>query len=84
MADMADAQAVLDIANEIKPMFVGVPPDITSAVLAELTATWLAGFVCPESIEAGEDFKEQALAGHIELVRKLAAVEAQRRGNVPG
>src|SRR5262245_11196092 len=59
----------------IAPRLAGRPPVIQSAVLADLTAMWLAGVqVCGTGSAARADLaaiREDLLAAHMDLVRDL-------------
>ena len=66
----ADAVVVSDLVKQIGPILHGHNPAVQSAVLADLLATWLAGHM---SSDPGK-FREELLADHIKLVRKLIPV----------
>lgn len=50
----------------IEPILQGRDPIVQSAVLADLLSLWLAGWP--------RQYREQFLAGHIELVRDLTPI----------
>ena len=68
--DYHRAKTVEAVVNAVKPLLAGYEPEIQSAVLADLLATWLACFQGPVKDQAREDF----LAGHIDLVRELVPI----------
>ena len=76
-----ETNIVLQIVDRIRPLLAGHPPDIQSAVLADLLAMWLAGHQGPDGII--DKAREDLLAAHIELVRNLIPVNEaamNRRG----
>jgi hypothetical protein len=62
------------------PLLSGKPPEIQGAVLADLTAIWLAGHVCVGNPTATADLRETLLDHHIAAVRDLIAVNARAMG----
>lgn len=68
MAD--DANTIVAISETIGPILRGLGPDVQGAVLADLVATWLAGF----QGEGAEGLRRDLLAAHISLVRELIPV----------
>jgi hypothetical protein len=38
-----DLQTIIERADKIRPLLAGLGPRVQSAILAELTATWLCG-----------------------------------------
>jgi len=67
----ADANAILAIADKIKPLLAGNSPEVQGAVLAELTAIWLAGHRVPGDPRAQQSLRAELLAMHIEAVTDL-------------
>lgn len=65
----AESQAIVvqALCRVIKPLLAGHHPRVQSAVLADLLAMWLAGHL-------DHAVREEVLAEHIELVRKLVPV----------
>lgn len=62
------AEETLQIAERIKPLLAGHPPEIQGAVLAELTSLWLAG------VQGAPELREALLTMHIGMVRKLTPI----------
>ena len=61
---------IVAISETIGPMLRGLGPDVQGSVLADLVATWLAGF----RGDGAQALREELLAGHISLVRDLIPV----------
>ena len=66
------AKAVVALVRAIRPLLAGHHPANQGGALADLTATWLAGY----SPGAREDF----LALQVETIRKLVPVNEGSRG----
>ena len=64
------------IADRIKPLLAGHPPEAQGAVLAELLSMWLAGHY-----QLGAAATERLLSIHIEMTRALmfANIEILKR-----
>jgi hypothetical protein len=43
-----EATTALKLTNRIAPLLAGHPPEVQSAVLADLTAMWIAGHQVPQ------------------------------------
>jgi hypothetical protein len=72
-ADMPIDPQMRDVAeaiDAIRPHLAGRPPEIQGAVLAELLATYLAGY----QGNAAEALREELLAHHVATVRELIPV----------
>lgn len=67
MDNKADARLVAEVSQSIMPMLGGLGPDVQAAVLADLVATWLAGF----QGEGAEGLRRDLLKMHVDQVRKL-------------
>jgi len=52
------------------PMLAGHPPEVQSAALADLTATWLAGYQGP----GAENLRAETFALYIRLVLELVPI----------
>jgi hypothetical protein len=69
--DSADvATRAMEISRCIEPMLQGIGEATQSAVLANLTAMWLAGHIGPNA-EATKAYRAGLLAGHVELIERL-------------
>jgi hypothetical protein len=68
-----EANLVMGLTVAIKPLLAGRPPHVTSAVLANLTALWLAGHVAVDSDDpdATAKVREELLYAHVQLIQGL-------------
>jgi hypothetical protein len=64
------AAHAMQISRLIKPYLVGTGTETQSAVLANLTALWLASHIGPNA-EATAEYRRGLLDGHVELIRRL-------------
>lgn len=71
--DKAYAQQVEQLCKAIAPLLAGRPPEVQSAALADLTATWLCGHVL-EDPEPGEvrQLRAELMANFNRLVGEIA------------
>jgi hypothetical protein len=69
---MVDDQVkrALEISRQIQPMLAGLGSDLQGAILADLTAMWLAGHIAADR-ETTQAMRKQILDMHIEAVRDL-------------
>jgi hypothetical protein len=79
---MSDEQATaaIELAEKIAPLLAGHPPEVQSAVLADLTAMWLAGhqdFFHPESDDV-KKLRRQLFARWCEMVLDLVPINVAR------
>ena len=70
---------VLLVADQIKPILAGQGSPIQSAILAELTAIWLAGHIIPDDPEETRRLRAELLDGHVRLIRQLIEANAELR-----
>jgi len=77
MIDPNPARTAAALAERIEPLLRGYGPEITSAVLADLTAIYLAGFQASDRDEL-EKAREHFLASFITLVRQRIPINEQR------
>lgn len=75
-----DPLVVLHIVDQIKPLLAGKPPEITGAVMAELTSRWLAGNVVEGDPVATQSLRAELLAHHVRAVAGLVEVNAKLIG----
>ena len=70
--EIADDVALrtLMVSRRIKPLLAGQGGDVQSAVLANLTALWLAGHIGP-TVRATKRVREMLLRDHVKLIRDL-------------
>jgi hypothetical protein len=68
------------LVEQIRPILAGKEPQLQSAVLADLTAIWLAGFVIEGDPKETRVLREELLRRHYELVRQLTKVNARMLG----
>lgn len=62
------------------PLLAGKPPEIQGAVLADLTAIWLAGHFHVHDPSATAELRELLLKHHIAAVRELIPANARALG----
>jgi hypothetical protein len=75
-----DANLVAAACTRIYPILSGLGPDIVPAVLADLTAMWLANWQGNDATKV-KKMREQMLTEYVSLVRKLVPInEAIIRG----
>jgi hypothetical protein len=74
------ALQVEPLVEQIRPILAGKDPQLQSAVLADLTALWLAGFVIKGDPKETRALREELLRRHFELVRQLTGVNARMLG----
>lgn len=67
-------------AEKIAPFLAGLSSHMQGAIIAELTATWLAGHVIVDSPHGSRALRECLFTAYIEAVRDLANLEVARRG----
>lgn len=66
-----DVKLVARVVGEIRPLLAGKPPEVQGAVLADLTAMWIAGHRSPGDREMQFAMREALLELHMEGVRDL-------------
>jgi len=72
-ADAARVAEIEAIVAAIRPLLAGKPPEIQGAALADLLATWLAGYVAGDEGKT-DDLRERLLQHHLRTVRRLLPV----------
>ncbi len=77
---MITAHDVEAIITAIRPLLAGRPPEVQGAVLADLTATWLASHFSTDANKTVA-LREQLLVMHIEFVRRLIPLNELPRDN---
>ena len=81
---MGKAEHVVELGAEIWPLvaprLAGQPPELQSAVLADLAARWLAGHVCPGDRKATKRLRRKLLAQYVQLVHDLVEPNAKQAG----
>jgi hypothetical protein len=68
------------LVEQIRPILAGKEPPLQGAVLADLTALWLAGFVIKGDPKGTHALREELLLRHFELVCQLIKVNARMLG----
>jgi hypothetical protein len=63
-----DPKTAIGVAQRIHPLLAGHHPAVQGAALADLLATWLAGFE--------PDLRDTLLDAHIRTVRELIPINA--------
>jgi hypothetical protein len=69
-------KTVDDLVERIMPILAGRPPEVQSAVLADLLAMWIAGHFA--NADETDALHEKLLTAHIKLVRDLVGPNQQR------
>jgi MoxR-like ATPase len=76
--DQAEEQAeeVVELVEQIRPLLAGRSPEVQSAVLADLLALWLAGHQALDAAGATaiDKVRAQLLQNHMELVLSLIPI----------
>ena len=67
MFGTAESRQVEAIVEAVRPLLSGFSPDIQGAVLADLTAMWLAGHVGP----GARALREELLEIHVKMIHDL-------------
>jgi hypothetical protein len=77
------SEQVMEGVEAIKPLLAGKAPELQSAILADLTSTWLCGMVVLGDKEGTRQARDWALSAYIELVVNLteSGVNEPRGGN---
>lgn len=75
MIDRSTSLAI-ETAQGIAPLLAGLGPDVQGAILADLVATWLAGFQGGADDDTAE-FREAMLADWLVAMRSLIPVNEQ-------
>lgn len=77
MSARRDATTALSLAERVRPVLAGNPPDIIGAALADLVAMWIAGhFDTRGAIETAKH-REQLIGQWLDTVRQLIEVNEQ-------
>lgn len=84
MSDMVfeaeDWTTVRRLYEQIRPMFAGQDPHIVGFVLADLTATWLAGHVIEGDNDATERMRAKLLRNNMGTTMALVGINARMIG----
>jgi hypothetical protein len=69
------ADRAAEVSRQIEPLLAGLGPDVQGAILANLTAMWLAGHMSEDHDDHARTviIREKILSLHIEAVRSLIA-----------
>jgi len=65
------AVEAIAIAEEIAPRFSALPPHVTSAVLAQLSSTWLKSFLVQNDKEKTRKIRAEMLQKYGKLIWEL-------------
>jgi uncharacterized membrane protein YfbV (UPF0208 family) len=71
-----EASEALRVSQAVQQHLVGLGPQLQGAVLADLLALWLAGHMA-EGEKRTAQLREQMLAMHLDVVRKLVKPSEQ-------
>jgi hypothetical protein len=76
-AAATEAEAIVE---QVRPLLAGHDPGVQGAALADLLATWLAGFQMPDGPPKKlQAFRRNMLKMHIEQVWQLVPINEQER-----
>ena len=67
------ANEVMEVANSIRPLLAGRKPEVQSAALAELTATFLCGIQVLGDMDGTIVAQMMAFNSYVNLVMELVA-----------
>lgn len=70
----AEATRALQLAESIKPLLAGIGPGLQGAALAELVATWIAGYRVEGNDRATAALREAMLLSWLDALRRLVAI----------
>jgi len=70
------ARAVSALVNAVAPILASKDPSIVGAILADLTATWIAGHRAATKEET-DRMRDELLTMHIEAIEALIALNAR-------
>jgi hypothetical protein len=74
-----DVLEIVALVEQIRPLFAGREPDIVGGALADLLATWLAGFRVLDNPKATTEFREAMLQMHLECMHPLIAINEKEQ-----
>lgn len=74
---MTDVEQVKRLTRRIAKILAGQGPKIQGAVLADLTAIWLASHVIEDDADATLAMRSELLAMHCIAVRRLTEINAK-------
>jgi hypothetical protein len=74
-----DVLEIVALVEQIRPLLAGREPDIVGGALADLLATWLAGFRVLDNPKATTEFREAMLQMHLECMRPLIAINEKEQ-----
>lgn len=80
MSKRAAPNDTFRLLEEAGSVLAGHPPEVIGFILADLTATWLAGQVVPGDPEATERLRGEVLGYHVAAVRRLTKINARQIG----
>lgn len=69
-----------EIAERIYPMLAGLHPTVQGAIIADLTATWIAGHVVEGNPQDTEKLRKFLFEQHIRLTSSLIEPNAEMLG----
>jgi hypothetical protein len=83
MIGTPETREVVRLVERIRRVLAGKRPEIQGAVLADLLAIWLAGYMVEGDEDATRGLRSEMLAMHLRQVRQLTAVNAKILGTTP-
>jgi hypothetical protein len=82
-AEEVAALVVAALVDRIRALLADHPPEVQGIVLADLLAIWLAGHYIPDDSNATREERDDLLANHCAMVRKLVPVNARALRTTP-
>ena len=76
----ADMRLIADRVEKIRPLLAGLGNLVQGAILGDLVAMWVAGHGVRGDSTATTELRNELLAGHLDLVRKLIPENARFLG----
>jgi hypothetical protein len=73
----ADMRLIADRVEKIRPLLAGLEAPVQGAILGDLLAIWAAGHVVRGDSAATAELRNELLATHLALVRKLVPENAK-------
>ena len=78
----SEIRQVAELIADARPVFAGRPAAIQGGALADLTAMWLAGHVMSGDRAGTIKLRQEILANHITMIRKLIEINERMMGTL--
>jgi hypothetical protein len=63
-----------ELSHKIAPLLIGQDPAVQSAVLADMTARWIAGHFVRDNAAATKQLRQLLLNEHVKLIQQLIPI----------